>query len=139
MTNWNLQRQEVAQRYHTLFSNAKGVTLPHEPESSRAVYHLYVVRVRDREGLQKHLSEAKIDTGIHYPVPLHMQKAYANYGYKLGDFPVTERIAAEIVSLPMFPQLNEKQQRRVVENVKEFVSKEPGNQAAVREPQTSSV
>jgi dTDP-4-amino-4,6-dideoxygalactose transaminase len=139
LTNWNLQRQEVAQRYHTLFSNAKGVTLPHEPESSRAVYHLYVVRVRDREGLQKHLSEAKIDTGIHYPVPLHMQKAYANYGYKLGDFPVTERIAAEIVSLPMFPQLNEKQQRRVVENVKEFVSKEPGNQSAVREPQTSSV
>jgi dTDP-4-amino-4,6-dideoxygalactose transaminase len=100
---------------------------------------LYVVRVRDREGLQKHLSEAKIDTGIHYPVPLHMQKAYANYGYKLGDFPVTERIAAEIVSLPMFPQLTEKQQRRVVENVKEFASKETGKRDAVHEPQTSSV
>src|ERR1700677_1266417 len=137
--DWNRQRQEVARRYHTLFSGAKGVTLPHEPESSRAVYHLYVVRVRDREGLQKHLSEAKIDTGIHYPVPLHMQKAYANYGYKVGDFPVTERIAAEIISLPMFPQLTEKQQRRVVENVKEFASKDAVKRDAVREPQTSSV
>jgi dTDP-4-amino-4,6-dideoxygalactose transaminase len=139
LADWNRLRQEVAKRYHALFSGAKGVTLPHEPESSRAVYHLYVVRVRDREGLQKHLSEAKIDTGIHYPVPLHMQKAYANYGYKPGDFPVTERIAAEIVSLPMFPQLTEKQQRRVVENVKEFASKEIGKRDAVREPQTSSV
>jgi dTDP-4-amino-4,6-dideoxygalactose transaminase len=139
LADWTRKRQEVARRYHDLFSKPKGVTLPHEPESSRAVYHLYVVRVRDREGLQKHLSEAKIDTGIHYPVPLHMQKAYANYGYKLGDFPVTERIAAEIVSLPMFPQLTEKQQRRVVENVKEFASKETGKRDAVHEPQTSSV
>jgi len=139
LADWTRKRQEVARRYHDLFSNPKGVTLPHEPESSRAVYHLYVVRVRDREGMQKHLSEAKIDTGIHYPVPLHMQKAYANYGYKLGDFPVTERIAAEIVSLPMFPQLTEKQQRRVVENVKEFASKETGKRDAVHEPQTSSV
>jgi dTDP-4-amino-4,6-dideoxygalactose transaminase len=113
--------------------------LPHEPESSRAVYHLYVVRVQDREGLQKHLSDAKIDTGIHYPVPLHMQKAYANRGYKLGDFPITERIAAEIVSLPMFPQLTEKQQRRVVEKVKEFASKQSAKPHAAREPQTSSV
>jgi dTDP-4-amino-4,6-dideoxygalactose transaminase len=68
-----------------------------------------------------------------------MQKAYANYGYKFGDFPVTERIAAEIVSLPMFPELTEKQQRRVVENVKEFASKDAGKRDAVREPQTSSV
>jgi dTDP-4-amino-4,6-dideoxygalactose transaminase len=139
VADWNRLRQEVARRYHALFSGAKGVTLPHEPESSRPVYHLYVVRVRDREGLQKHLSEAKIDTGIHYPVPLHMQKAYANYGYKLGDFPITERIATEIVSLPMFPQLTERQQRRVVENVKGFASKEIGKRDSVPEPQTSSV
>jgi dTDP-4-amino-4,6-dideoxygalactose transaminase len=139
LADWNCLRQEAAKRYHTLFSDAKGVALPHEPESSRAVYHLYVVRVRDREGLQKHLSEAKIDTGIHYPVPLHMQKAYANCGYKPGDFPVTERIAAEIVSLPMFPQLTEEQQRRVVEKVKESASKTIGKQDAVREPQTSTV
>ena len=139
LADWNRLRQEVAKRYHVLFADAKGVTLPHEPESSHAVYHLFVVRVRDREGLQKHLSEAKIDTGIHYPVPLHMQKAYANCGYKPGDFPVTERIAAEIVSLPMFPQLTQKQQQRVVESVKEFASKAIGKQDAAREPQTSAV
>jgi dTDP-4-amino-4,6-dideoxygalactose transaminase len=136
---WTRQRQEAARRYRGLFSGAQGVTLPHEPESSRAVYHLYVVRVQDREGLQKHLGDAKIDTGIHYPVPLHLQKAYADYGYKLGDFPVTERIAAEIVSLPMFPHLTEKQQRRVVEKVKEFASKQAAKHHTAREPQTSSV
>ena len=139
LADWNRLRQEAAKRYHALFADTKGVTLPHEPESSRAVYHLYVVRVGDREGLQKHLSEAKIDTGIHYPVPLHMQKAYASYGYKPEDFPVTERIAAQIVSLPMFPQLTEKQQQRVVETVKEFASKKTGKQDGVREPQTSAV
>jgi dTDP-4-amino-4,6-dideoxygalactose transaminase len=139
LADWTRLRQEVARRYHTLFSGAHGVIFPHEPESSRAVYHLYVIRVRDREGLQKHLSEAKIDTGIHYPVPLHVQKAYADYGYKLGDFPVTERIAAEIVSLPMYPQLTESQQRRVVEKVKEFASKQNAKHDATREPQTSSV
>jgi dTDP-4-amino-4,6-dideoxygalactose transaminase len=124
LTEWNRQRQEAARRYHSMFSSTAGVILPHEPDSSRAVYHLYVVRVTDREGLQKRLSEAKIDTGIHYPVPLHCQKAYANYGYKLGDFPVTERMAGEILSLPMYPQMTQEQQHRVVEEVKAFVSKE---------------
>jgi dTDP-4-amino-4,6-dideoxygalactose transaminase len=85
------------------------------------VYHLYVVRVLDRAGLQKHLADAKIDSGIHYPVPLHQQKAYAHLGYKTGDFPVTEKIAPEIVSLPMFPQLRREQQARVVDKVLEFV------------------
>jgi dTDP-4-amino-4,6-dideoxygalactose transaminase len=139
LADWTRLRQEAARRYHKLFSGAQGVIFPHEPESSRAVYHLYVIRVRDREGLQRHLSEAKIDTGIHYPVPLHVQKAYANYGYKLGDFPVTERIAAEIVSLPMYPQLTENQQRRVVEKVKEFASKQTAKHDATRDPQTAPV
>jgi dTDP-4-amino-4,6-dideoxygalactose transaminase len=110
--------------------------LPHEPDSSRAVYHLYVVRVPDREGLQKHLNGVKIDTGIHYPVPLHLQKAYANYGYKLGDFPVTERISAEILSLPMYPQLTQEQQHRVVEEVKSFVSRSTRHAENVQEPVT---
>jgi len=139
LADWTRLRQEAARRYHALFSDAHGVIFPHEPESSRAVYHLYVIRVRDREGLQKHLSEAKIDTGIHYPVPLHVQKAYANNGYKLGDFPVAERVAAEIVSLPMYPQLTENQQRRVVEKVKEFAAKQTAKHDATREPQTSPV
>jgi dTDP-4-amino-4,6-dideoxygalactose transaminase len=85
------------------------------------VYHLYVVRVQDRAGLQKHLAAARIDTGIHYPVPLHLQKAYQGFGYKPGDFPITEQAAAEIVSLPMFPQLAAEQQSRVVDEITGFL------------------
>jgi dTDP-4-amino-4,6-dideoxygalactose transaminase len=121
LANWNRQRQEAANRYQQLFGTAEGVTLPYQPEWSRAVYHLFVVRVKDRAGLQKHLADAKIDSGIHYPVPLHQQKAYAHMGFKTGDFPVTEKIAPEIVSLPMFPQLTSEQQARVVDKVLEFV------------------
>ena len=122
LPEWTRKRQEAAKRYQKLFSSVDGVVAPHEAESSRAVYHLYVVRVQDRAGLQKHLGEAKIDTGIHYPVPLHLQKAYANFGYKEGDFPVTEKIAAEIVSLPMYPQLQAEQQERVVQKIVEFAA-----------------
>ncbi len=121
LADWNRQRQEAANRYQQLFGTAEGVTLPYQPEWSRAVYHLFVVRVKDRAGLQKHLADAKIDSGIHYPVPLHQQKAYAHMGFKTGDFPVTEKIAPEIVSLPMFPQLTNEQQARVVDKVLEFV------------------
>jgi dTDP-4-amino-4,6-dideoxygalactose transaminase len=121
LAGWTVARQEAAKRYRELFGTAEGVITPLEPETSRAVYHLYVVRVQDRAGLQKHLADAKIDSGIHYPVPLHQQKAYAHLGYQTGDFPVTEKIAPEIVSLPMFPQLRREQQARVVDKVLEFV------------------
>ncbi len=87
---------------------------PFEPEWSRAVYHLYVVRVEDRQKLLADLAGQNIGAGIHYPVPLHLQKAYAQLGYRIGDFPVTERLAPRIVSLPMFPQLSEQQVERVV-------------------------
>jgi dTDP-4-amino-4,6-dideoxygalactose transaminase len=121
LADWTRARQDAAQCYQDLFGKADGVIIPLTPEGSRPVYHLYVVRVQDRAGLQKHLADAKIDTGIHYPVPLHQQKAYAHLGYKTGDFPVTEKIAPEIVSLPMFPQLRREQQARVVDKVLEFV------------------
>ena len=119
LPEWNRKRQEAAKRYHEMFLAMEGVTAPHQPEWSRPVYHLYVIRVQDREGLQKHLTEANIGTGIHYPVPLHLQKAYENFGYQRGDFPVTERVAAEILSLPMCPQLEAEQQRRVVQKIQD--------------------
>ena len=97
------------------------MALPVEASWTRGVYHLYVVRVQDREALQAHLGEAGIGTGVHYPIPLHQQKAYQNLGYRTGDFPVTERVAREIVSLPMFPQLSHSQQDEVITAVKEFV------------------
>lgn len=121
LPEWNEKRREVARRYDQMLSGIKRVITPHTPEWSKPVYHLYVIRVPDRPGLQKHLSERRIDTGIHYPVPLHVQKAYANYGFRVGDFPVTEKVAEEIVSLPMYPELTEAQQTRVVESIAHFV------------------
>jgi len=79
-----------------------------------------VVRTQDREGLMNHLKRAGIGTGIHYPIPLHLQKAYAAMHYSRGEFPVTEKIAAEILSLPMYPQLTPEQQIRVVKEVSGF-------------------
>jgi len=125
---WNESRRSIAHRYHELLSDlGEGIVLPHEAEWTRGVYHLYVVRVQDRESLQAYLGEAGIGTGIHYPIPLHLQKAYTGSGYQRGDFPVTERIAQQIVSLPMFPQLRDDQQVAVVEKVIEFVNSKIGS------------
>ena len=122
LADWNRRRLQIAKRYDALFeSAADSVTVPYQPEWARAVYHLYVIRVQDREGLKKHLAEAKIDTGIHYPIPLHLQKAYAGLNYREGDFPITERIAAEILSLPMYPQLTRDLQAQVAREVLEFL------------------
>ncbi len=123
LAKWNTQRREHAATYQRLLKSVDGaVVAPSEPSWSRAVYHLYVVRTDDREGLMDHLKKAGIGTGIHYPIPLHLQKAYATMQYSAGDFPVTEKAAAEIVSLPMFPQLKAEQQARVVEEIVAFTS-----------------
>lgn len=122
LPKWTEQRQTAARLYKEMFGpDLDGVVMPYEPDWSKAVYHLFVVRVADRAQLQAHLAAQGIGTGIHYPIPLHLQKAYADLGYRQGDFPVCERIAAEIVSLPMFPGLSEEQQRRVVDSVVAFV------------------
>jgi dTDP-4-amino-4,6-dideoxygalactose transaminase len=123
LAKWNAERRKRAAEYNRLLSSMDGaVTLPFEPSWSRAVYHLYVVRTADREGLMEHLKQAGIGTGIHYPIPLHLQKAYAGMNYRKGDFPATEKAAAEIVSLPMFPQLTAEQQARVAEEILNFTS-----------------
>jgi dTDP-4-amino-4,6-dideoxygalactose transaminase len=124
LAKWNAQRRECAAEYNRLFAAAdEVVTLPVEPSWSRAIYHLYVIRTEDRDGMMSHLKKSGIGTGIHYPIPLHLQKAYASLQYRLGDFPVTEKAAAEIVSLPMFPQLTAEQQFRVVEEILSFTSR----------------
>jgi dTDP-4-amino-4,6-dideoxygalactose transaminase len=114
LSKWNEQRRQVARQYNELFGSNQNLLTPSEPIWSRAVYHLYVVRVRDRQQLQADLAKSGIGTGIHYPVPLHIQKAYKHLGYEPGDFPVAERVAPEILSLPMFPQMT-------VENVNDVV------------------
>jgi len=118
LAGWNEKRRERAAEYNRLLTIDAGVQTPYEPSWSRAVYHLYVVRTGDRDGLMAHLSKAGIGTGIHYPIPLHRQRAYEGLGYKAGDFPVTERVANEIVSLPMFPHLTAERQATVVGEIR---------------------
>jgi len=120
LDEWNKQRREIAHRYHALFSDCDNIVIPLEADWAESVYHLYVIRVQNRDGLIGRLAERRISAGIHYPVPLHLQKAYKHLGYKQGDFPISERLAAEIVSLPMFPGLGADQQRRVSAEIINF-------------------
>jgi len=125
LPDWTEKRRTAAARYQEMFGAFdEKINPPYEPSWSKAVYHLFVVRVPNRDELIKHLAAEQIGSGIHYPVPLHLQRAYDSLGYRRGDFPVTERVAAEILSLPMFPQLQEEQQRRVVSEVMSFVATE---------------
>jgi dTDP-4-amino-4,6-dideoxygalactose transaminase len=122
LENWNKSRRALAHRYHELLAEAKdSISLPVEASWTKSVYHLYVVRVQDRETFQAQLAEAGIGTAIHYPIPLHQQKAYQHLGYSTGDFPVTERVAAEILSLPMFPQLDHTRQELVASKLRELL------------------
>jgi dTDP-4-amino-4,6-dideoxygalactose transaminase len=123
LAEWNQQRRDAAQCYHELFQEApEGITVPLELPWAKSVYHLYVIRCQDRTALMEDLAKAGIATGIHYPIPLHLQAAYSRLGYAKGDFPVTEKLAPEILSLPMFPTLTPEQQSRVYSAIVNSVS-----------------
>jgi dTDP-4-amino-4,6-dideoxygalactose transaminase len=122
LEEWNRQRREAARRYDQAFALSDGIIVPFCPDSVRSVYHLYVIRVDDRAALQKHLAKAGIGTGIHYPVPLHLQEAYRHLRYPMGSFPVCERVASEILSLPIYPQLRADQSQTVIREVVAFLS-----------------
>jgi len=118
LAEWNQKRRTCARRYGELFrSKIDKIILPHESPLNKAVYHLYVIRVKNRDQLHSRLAQANITTQIHYPTPLHLQRAYAAMGYKVGDFPVTEKAATEILSLPMYPQLEPQQQKVIVQEL----------------------
>jgi dTDP-4-amino-4,6-dideoxygalactose transaminase len=122
LAKWNDQRRENARRYSDLFTIPEAsLKLPPEPSWSRAVYHLYVVQVANRDALQAKLAADGIGMGIHYPVPLHLLTAYAGLGFQRGDFPVAESLGSRALSLPMFPSLNEDQQRVVVTAIERHI------------------
>ena len=124
LDEWTKKRQKNAQLYNELLDGTKGIHTPKMIDSASSVYHLYVIQADDREGLQNYLQENGIATGLHYPVPLHLQEAYADLGYREGDFPVAEKAARRILSLPMFPELTERQIRYVCDKIREYVAKE---------------
>jgi dTDP-4-amino-4,6-dideoxygalactose transaminase len=129
---WNGARRTAAKRYHALFRATglaesgpypvHGVVLPHEAPGSKHVWHQYVVRTGRRDELRAFLTERKIGSEIYYPVPLHMQDALKELGYKVGDFPEAERAAREVLALPIFPEIREDEQQTVVAAVAEFLS-----------------
>ena len=131
LAEWNEQRRAAAKRYNEMLARVESVIAPVNPAYSKPVYHLYVVRVTHREQFMKDLGAAGVGTGIHYPVPLHEQKAYAHLGYRKGDLPVTEKVVPEIVSLPMFPNLTAEQQE-VVANAAVASAKEKAHAAIGR-------
>lgn len=121
LDEWNNKRREKAKIYNRLFEEVNGVVTPYAAPYGKPVYHLYVIRVERRDELRKYLGERGIGTGIHYPLPLHLQEAYRDLGYKEGTFPVSERVAREVLSLPMYPDLEEEGIEKVVSSIKEFL------------------
>jgi dTDP-4-amino-4,6-dideoxygalactose transaminase len=119
LSEWNEKRRHNASLY-TQHLTLDPIIPPYGPEWSKPVYHLYVIRTQKRDDLQTYLSENGINTGLHYPIPLHLQSAYSNNGLKEGDFPITEKIAKEILSLPMFPHLTEQQILYIAEKIRQF-------------------
>jgi dTDP-4-amino-4,6-dideoxygalactose transaminase len=120
---WSEARRKHAALYDQLLTDVAGVIPPRQMDYARHVYHLYVIRVEEREKLQQFLADKGIGSGFHYKFPLHLQKAYDYLGHKKGDFPVTENVMKEILSLPMYPEMTEDMVYYVVESIKEFLNK----------------
>ena len=112
-------RRKNAERYHALLGHTAVLVLPKAAKDRKHVYHVYAVRVKDRDAKLKQLNERGISCGIHYPIPVHLQEAYRFLGYGRGSFPVAERCAEEFLSLPMFPELSEEQIQAVAKEVRQ--------------------
>jgi len=120
LEEWTEARRAHAALYGKMLAGTD-VLIPAEVPYARHVYHLYVIRTQQRDALQKALGERKIYTGIHYPIPVHLQKAHADLSYKQGDFPETEKAANEILSLPMFAELQDEEIGFVCDAIKEYL------------------
>ena len=118
--DWIDRRIEVANRYDEGFENSTLLT-PFRVSNRKHVYHVYAVRTSQRDALYQHLSNLDIGVGIHYPIPLHLQKCMAHLNYEIGDFPVSEELASQVLSLPIYPELSESNQDKVIAAVQEFM------------------
>ena len=121
LDKWNLKRRQVAAQYRELLGR-NGLTLPLEPEGMESSYHLFVVRTPRRDALRTALLAEQIQCGIHYPVPVHLQPAARDLGYRPGDFPVAENVADTVLSLPMHPHLRAEEVRQVAAVVRRTLS-----------------
>jgi dTDP-4-amino-4,6-dideoxygalactose transaminase len=122
LSAWNEARRRNAQFYDELLSDVSNVIIPVEADYAKHVYHIYAIRTQNRDALISTLAEKDIHCGIHYPIPIHLQPAYKFLGYGTGSFPVAEKCAKELVSLPMFPELSKEQIQYVVHETKLFIA-----------------
>jgi len=119
LPKWTDRRRAIAKIYCELLSETP-LQLPREASYSQSAYHCFVIRHPQRDELKKFLEANGVGSAMHYPVPLHLQKCYASLGYKPGDFPISEKAARECLSLPVYPELTDRQVQRVVEVIKKF-------------------
>jgi len=119
LDQWTNERRRVAQRYHQLLKDTP-LQLPLEADFAQSAWHLYVVRHSRRDALKKWLENNKVGCALHYPLPLHLQKAYAHLGHKPGDFPIAEKAARECLSLPIYPEMTDTQVQRVAAVIRQF-------------------
>ncbi|MGI9543120.1 MAG: DegT/DnrJ/EryC1/StrS family aminotransferase [Cyclobacteriaceae bacterium] len=122
IANWTAKRRECADLYRKYLHGIDQIILPESMPEAEHSYHLFVIRVQDREQLQQYLTENQIYTGIHYPIPCHLQEAYESLNYPVGSFPISEKYAKEILSLPMSEQLKESEVQYVAEKLKAYYS-----------------
>jgi dTDP-4-amino-4,6-dideoxygalactose transaminase len=122
LDQWNEARRKKARIYTEMLAPL-GVLCPSEDSGVKHVYHLYVIRTRERDALQIFLKEKGIETLIHYPFPIHLQKAYRDLGYRKGDLPVTEQCSSEILSLPLYPEIRESEIEEVTTQIEDFYEK----------------
>src|SRR5439155_7187028 len=122
LDEWNDERRQAAQRYQNLLDGSP-VVLPVDPGDAESVYHLFVIRVPERDRVLRDLKVGGIGAGVHYPIPLHLQEACAHLGYRPGSFPHAERVAGEVLSLPLYPEITRSQQENVAAVVRASVGK----------------
>jgi dTDP-4-amino-4,6-dideoxygalactose transaminase len=120
---WNARRQKHALRYYELLLDVPAIGLPVIGPDRESVYHLFVIEVDDRDRVAASMRERGIQTGLHYPIPVHLQPAYRKLGLKKGSFPVAERLAERCLSLPMFPELSDEQIEYIATSLIEAVAK----------------
>jgi dTDP-3-amino-3,4,6-trideoxy-alpha-D-glucose transaminase len=140
LPRWNEARAAHAEKYRELLKGVGDLVFQRKVPYSTHVYHLFIVETERRTALQEHLKAARIQTGVHYPIPIHLQQAYTDLGYGKGDFPQAERLAERMLSLPMFPELRLQQIERVVDEIKGFLAQDSVEEGMVgRETSLDSV
>jgi dTDP-4-amino-4,6-dideoxygalactose transaminase len=125
LDDWNARRRAIATQYASQLRDVPGITPPVTASGREHVYHLYVIRCGDRDALRAHLSARGIATGIHYPVPLHLQPAFAQLGYRAGDFPVAEAATREVLALPIYPEMSDPAVADVCDAIRDWATQAP--------------